>query len=111
MKHIAFKNEINKKLNSKIYFKPEPQIQILDLQKYYKIKKIYLTNDCNAQLVSLFIDNLKPPLLCKEVCNFLENNYHQPDEYIYSELLLLISQVMPDLNSETYINNIRTYVG
>jgi len=80
------------------------------LEKYYKIKKIYLEEIRKIQLVTLFTDNLKPPLLCSEVCKFLDSNYYHPDSFIYNELLILVTQVMPDLDVETYINNIRDYV-
>lgn len=110
MKHISYTNEINKILDSKIYYKAEPQVEVLDLTKYYKIKNSYINSETNTHLLEIFTNTLKPPLLCKEVCTYLHNNYYQPDTYIYTGLLLLILQVMPDLNEQTYISDIKKYV-
>lgn len=105
-----FTNEINKTLNSKIYYKPEENIETIDLTKFYKIKKNYLDMDLNMGLKDVFTDTVVPPLLCKEVINYLDNNYHEPDSIIFAEIVILILSAMPDLDEKNYIKNIKNYI-
>jgi hypothetical protein len=110
MNNFSFTNEINKSINCKVYFKPEQEIISLDLTKYYKIKQVYLNLEYKQCLIKLFTANLEPPLLVKLVLNYLEENYHYPDNVIYKEILHLIASVMPDLDEKKYIDDISTYV-
>lgn len=108
-KYIAYSNELNKTISSKIYFKADLKITELDLTKYYKIKDCYMSPR-NAKMLDLFLGPLVPIALKELISKFVHDTYYQPDEVIYRELEILITSAMPDLNEKLYISNIQAYV-
>jgi hypothetical protein len=103
-KKQTYINEINKTLNSKIYYIPESKVMAINISKNYKVKTQYLSN--KEALLNIIINTT--PLLYKKISIFLDDNYHKPDLEIFESMYnLLISMDFTETDATAQINLIK----
>lgn len=99
-----YTNEINKTLNSKIYYIPESNI-VKFISKNYKVKAHYISNKENILNI---ITSGMTPLMYKKISTFLDDNYHKHDLEIFKTLYsILISMDFTENDATTQITAIK----